>query len=514
MVLVELIALGPMKPGEERDFGIKRWLKGPKQKSVRTRQEDVGVIVGRERIAILPFANISPDPQDEYFADGMTEELISTLSKIGTLRVISRTSVMRYKHTDKSVDEISKELNVGSILEGSVRKAANDLRITVKLIDVQKDEHIWSQNYERRMENVFAVQSEIAERVAESLKVKLLDSDRQKLVRSPTGSAEAHTLYLKGRHHIGLLTKEGTDIALEYFKLALERDPGFALGYSGLAECLMQLEKPDYLGSEEYAKKALHIDPGLAEAHRTLADVLAYYSHQLEAAEAEYRKAIELNPNYARAHNSYAVFLRHLGRVDESFSEFRKALELDPLSRRINVSFGWGLFWRGELDKAIGQFKKVIEIFPNFPAGYWGLGCTYLRRSMYDEAFATAETYFAMSNNTFGRLYLRAYVHASKGEPIETQKILNEMLEHSGEERFSPFLMGLVYLRLGERDAGFEWVNRACTENDDNIWALIDVFNAFDELADVRTDPRFLSLLEKIGLTKTREQRESPKMRH
>src|SRR5437867_1492915 len=276
-VRVELITLSPLKPSDDRGLGLKGWLRGPKKKPPSAGRESGSIIAGRERIAILPFANISPDPQDEYFADGMTEELISTLSKIRTLKVISRTSVMRYRHTDKGVEEISRELNVGSILEGSVRRAANDLRITVKLIDVEKDEHVWSQDFERRMENVFAIQKEIARKVVESLPVDLLPADKRSIEKQQTESVEAYELYLKGRFLWNKRSKESMTKSMEYFQAAIQKDPSYPLPYVGLADAYSLLvisrhipPRDGYSKAEQALATALKLDDSLGEAHTSL----------------------------------------------------------------------------------------------------------------------------------------------------------------------------------------------------------------------------------------------------
>src|SRR2546422_4097923 len=275
----------------------------------------------RRRIAVLPLSNISPDPRDQYFVDGMTEELISTLSKIGELKVISRTSVMRYKTTDKSVDEIAKELSVGSIIEGTIRKVSDDLRITVQLIDAQSDEHLWSQDYDRKLDNVFGIQKEIALKVSEALKIQLLSYEKDDLGRRATGNTQAYTLYLKGRYFWNERTEHDLEKAAKYFEEAIKLDSQYALAYSGLADCYViqgaygwMMPADAFPKAKECVMKSIEIDPRLAEPHATLGDVFNSYEGRWKESEAEYKRAIELKPSYATGHMWYGLLLLFLRR--------------------------------------------------------------------------------------------------------------------------------------------------------------------------------------------------------
>ncbi|MGI0078861.1 MAG: hypothetical protein ACRECH_04495, partial [Nitrososphaerales archaeon] len=462
------------------------------------------VELDRTRLAVLPLSNLSPDPNDEYFADGMTEELITVLSGITGLTVIARTSVMPYKTVAKRVMEIGHELNVGTVIEGSVRKAANKVRIAVQVIDARNEGHLWASNYDRELNDVFAVQSEIAEKVAASLKVRLIDSDRQKLAKSPTGSVEAHTLYLKGRYYWNLRSRESVEKAIEYFNLAVEQDEDFALGYSGLAECYIVMGRNGlsdpasaYPKAKEYVRKALDRDPNLAEAHACLAGILHYYDHQLKSSESEFRRAIELNPNYASAHQWFAHLLAQKGIFNEAFAEIGRAMELDPLSRVINLNVGDGLYYRREYDKAIEQFKKVVDLDPKYDAVYASFVEAYLRKSMYDEALAAAEKYGELSKKPLEMKLIKSLVYASKQDREESRKLLTEVEEHFGEEILSPFWVGVVHFLLGDTNLCFEWLNKAYNEHDPNIMLV----NITVELEVAKSDPRFLSLLEKVGLS-------------
>ncbi len=458
----------------------------------------------KTRVAVLPLSNLSPDPNDEYFVDGMTEELIMALSGISGLTVIARTSVMPYKTAPKRILDIGLELDVGTVVEGSVRKAGNKVRISVQVIDARNEGHLWASNYDRELNDIFAIQSEIAEKVAGTLKVTLLESDKQKLAKSLTGSAEAHTLYLKGRYYWNQRSKESLEKALEYFKLAVEQDEEFAAGYSGLAECYMvmgrnQLANPmtAFPKAKEYIARALDLDPNLVEARASLANMLHYYDRKLKQAEVEFRRAIELNPNYASGHQWFAHLLMQEGRRNEAFAEITRAKELDPLSRAINLNMGDALYYLGEYDKAIEQFQKIVELDPKFAFVYPSLAEAYQRKSKYDEALTSAEKYGELSTKPLETKLYKAEILASKRDTIESRKLLAEVEENYAREVLSPFKIGIVHLLLGETNLCFEWLNKAYNEHDPNIMLM----NVEPELEAVKGDPRFLSLLEKVGLS-------------
>ncbi len=459
------------------------------------------------RVAVLPLSNMSPDPDDEYFADGMTEELITALSGISELTVIARTSVMPYKTAVKRVAEIGRELGAGTIIEGSVRKAANKVRISVQVIDARNEGHLWAQNYDKQLNDVFAVQSEIAEKVAETLRVKLLESGKRRLETPPTGSTEAYTLYLKGRYFWNLRSKEAMEKAIEHFTAAVEADPRFALGYAGLAECYGTIATNGqadpvtaYPKAAEYLMKALELNPNLAEVHTDLAMLRFDYEHKPKESELEFRKAIELNPNYAIAHWGFSHLLGAERRFNEAFAEIRRALELDPMSRVINLSLGDALYYQGEYEKAIEQYNKVIELDPNYDAVYFSLIPAYLRKFMYNEAVGAAERFAELSANSLESRLVKAYVYASMGDKEEAHKFLAEIEARYGEKFLSSYLVSIIHFILGETDEGFEWLNRAYNEHDANIMLM----NVDAELDNIKSDPRFLSLLEKVGLSEWR----------
>src|SRR5438128_3684923 len=320
------------------------------------------------RIAVLPLSNISSDNRDEYFADGMTEELISTLSRIAGLRVIARTSVIRYKATTKPIIEIGKELGVNTILEGSVRKSGNKIRITAQLIDASSEEHLWTQEYDRELEDIFTIQSDIAKRIAKALKVRVMQGESLRLEKKATGIPEAYAFYLKGRHSSSTRTEAGLNSAIGYFEKALKADPKFALAYTGLADASSILALLEFVPPREAfpkakiaAEKALALDDRLAEAHVSLGLVRFQYEWDWSGAEIEFKRALELNSGYAQAHQYYADYLKAIGRFDDALSEMGQAKYLDPLSLEINTGVGHVLYLSPEYVRSIEQYRKTVE---------------------------------------------------------------------------------------------------------------------------------------------------------
>jgi TolB-like protein/Tfp pilus assembly protein PilF len=334
----------------------------------------------KKSIAVLPFANLSPDPENEYFSDGLTEELINVLAKIEGLRVTSRTSAFAWKSKNEPIRRIGEQLNVNTVLEGSVRKAGNRLRITAQLVNVADDSHLWSERYDREMEDVFVVQDEIARAIVEALKIKLVGEEQCQLVQCATKSIEAYNLYLQGRFHWNKRSKEGFERAIKYFEQALQIDPKYAPAYAGLADCYTLLASYGYLAPQEgfpkareAATKALEIDEALAEAHASLAAIKLNYEQDLQGAEQEIERAIVLNPNYATAHHWHTATLLGLGRTEEALAAIQRALELDPLSAIIRVTTGETFQLAGRLAEAEEHLHKALEINPNLIGAYIGL---------------------------------------------------------------------------------------------------------------------------------------------
>jgi TolB-like protein len=496
---------------EDREMGLRRWLLGPRGSEKKPEGEAGETAKPQEldekRIAVLPFANMSPDPTDGYFADGMTEELITWLSGVRELSVIARTSVMKYKASPKGASEIGNELKAGTLIEGSVRKAGNRVRITVQLIDARSEDHIWAQNYDKQLDDIFAIQSEIAEKVAGELRIKLLESERQGLQRRPTASTEAYSLYLMGRHHWNERSVEEVNKAIECFNNAIKIDSGFALGYAGLADCYYVMAhnyqadpRPTYQMAKQYATRALELDYGLAEAHAALATVMTVCEHQWEAAEAGFKRAIELRPSYSSAHHWYANLLLFQRRLDEAEVETRRAVELDPFSLIPNATLCLLFYYRMDFDGAIAQAKKVLSTGSNVqtrlpPNLIWI--APYVQKEMYEEALREMEVQAALpGRESFAKL-CRGYVYAAMGKADESRRLLREAAENYRVEHLSSYAFARAYFLLGDNEQGFLWMQRGFGECEGLVF-----FPADFELERARDDPLYLPTLKKMGLEK------------
>ncbi|MGB6338619.1 MAG: protein kinase, partial [Candidatus Aminicenantaceae bacterium] len=342
-------------------------------------------------IAVLPFSDLSPQKDQAYFCDGMTDEIITKLSRLQEWKVMNKTSVMQYKNTDKNIKDIGRELGVTSILEGSIRKEEDNIRITAQLISVEDGFHLWSEIYDRKLERIFAIQNDIAENIVDALKQKLTPEEKQRLQKKTTENIEAYNLYLQGRYYWGQRTREAMPKSVEQFHKAIEIDPNYALAYSGLADCYiagggrhLDLSAEEaYAKAREAAQKALELDETLAEAHNSLAGVLTSYFWFWERAENEFIRAIELNPSYATARIWYAEHLYSIGRHDVSIQQARLALELDPLSSMISTALGVSLYFGGEYDQAIQQYQRTLTVTPNFQRAIYWLGFGYIKKEMY-----------------------------------------------------------------------------------------------------------------------------------
>ena len=360
------------------------------------------------------------------------------------------------------------------------------------------------ENYDRNLEDIFAVQSEVSEKVASSLELKLTAENRRTMRREThNASPEAYSLYLKGRYYWNIRSKEAVTKAIEYFKLAVDQDHNFAAGYSGLAMCYLVLGRNQLLDptdafpkAKEYTRKALELDPDLAEARVCLANSMHYYDYDPKGAEKEFRTAIELNPSYATAHQWLSHCLVQQGRLDECYSEISKAKELDPLSRIINLNVGDSLFYQKRYAEALAQFNKVKEMDPNFAFVYGSLAEVYQCLGRYEEALESADTYGKVSKRQLEAKLIKAQVYAAMGNLSESRRLLSDVEAEYKKEALSPLKIGTVYCLLGEIDACFEWMNRAYEERDPNVM----IIKIEPEFARLKGDLRFLSLQKKIGL--------------
>ena len=453
-----------------------------------------------QRVAVLPFRNMSPDPADEYFAEGMTEELITAVSKIPTLSVISRTSVMGYKGKDKRVSEIANELGVGTLLEGSVRKSASRVRITVQLIDAARDRHLWAENYDRNLEDIFAVQTDVAEKVASTLNLRLTEHDKRRMEAGGTASVEAYTLYLKGRFNLQRWDKRSLQTAIENFEHALERDRNYALCYCGLADAFSKiffLELADTMQTgakaKQYATKAVELDDSLPEAHLALGRVLGH-EYDFAGFRREVLKAIELNPNLAEAYISLAALNAFSTKWSECAESLEKALALDPLSVQTSGHAGTWFLYMGRYDEAIKHLRNSLELDPDNSFNLDNLGLAYIKKGMVDEGLAMVKK--ASETTGFdGPWPDLAWAYAKAGRMDEAKKVLERALANEGRTN-SPTMVAGIYSVLGDKDKTMEWLEKAYQQRSGYLAAVNGDF-VFENVQD---DPRFKALMARMGL--------------
>ncbi len=474
----------------------------PWESKSRTREVELEI----RRIAVLPFVSLSPDPNDEYFADGLTEELIDRLCQISELEVIARTSAMNYKKERKNAGQIGKELRAGALVEGSVRKADNRIRITAQLINANTEGHLWSSRYDRKLEDIFEVQSDVAKQVAEALRVRILSPELERIDRKPTESTTAYALYLQGRYYWNRRGISDVKKAMGFFELAVQEDSKFALGYVGLADCLLILRSNWNIDlessldkAEAMVAKALTLDPDLAEAHATKGLALSV-EFKFKEAEEEFKRAVELKPSYASAHQWYSqVFLNQM-KMDEAFKELDKAIGLDPLSPIINQNLGYYYLVTRDYDRALAQFGRAAEL--GEPTSHSWMGVTYWKMKKFGEMkreFAIAEEIFRGSFPLL-KTSIDLWVAYIEGDKETVKRILPHAETHMQENALDCFSVALYHFYLGEKDEGFEWLERSYSRKENSIAGIKMVSWMREVLEEVRKDPRYSDLLKRLGL--------------
>jgi TolB-like protein/class 3 adenylate cyclase/Tfp pilus assembly protein PilF len=470
------------------------------------RRATPGVV--NHRLAVLPFVSLSPDRADEYFADGITEELIARLSQVSGLEVIARTSVMSYKSTPKKIAEIGRELNVGTVLEGSVRKDGNKLRITAQLIRADNDAHLWAEGYDQDMKDALAIQKSIADRVAVAMATTLGTGKPALREVRGTQNGEAYNAYLKGRFHLNKSTPEGVKQAIVHFEDAIRLDPSFALAYVGLAGAYEQLPLSDdtfsnvaYPKARLAAVKAIELDPSLAEAHSALAVVKTFHDYDWEGADADFRRALALNPNSSATHWWYAWHLMFLRRFDEGIAEMQRAVELDPVSVATNTDLGWVLQFRGRWDESLGQLKKTLELDRSNPNILGAFGWAYLGKKMYKEA---EETFLREVQAFPGRepwvLIDPLSVYALRGDTSRALDFLNEIKRASKVKPVSGWTWTIAYLSLASQDRRYRTdmyrgLNQAADEH--SFW-LVHTSNPW--WTAFHSDPQWIAFRARLRL--------------
>ena len=438
------------------------------------RKSETEELKWQNSIAVLPFVDLSPEKDQEYFCDGMAEELINALTKIEKLQVASRTSSFQFKEKGYDIHDVGRKLNVKTFLEGSIRKAGNRLRVTAQLVNVDDGYHLWSEKYDRKMEDIFAIQDEISIAIIDKLKLKLLKEEKATFIKRYTDDMEAYDLYLKGRYFWNRRYKGGLQKGLEYFNQTIKKDPSYAPAYAGIADSLSILGLFGWLPPKEAfpkakatALKAIEIDDMLAEAYSSLGWINMLYDWNWTAAEKAFKRALEIDPNYAIGQLWYALYLLYMGRFEEATSTIMKALEIDSLSLLINVNFGCTLYFKRQYDEAIEQWLKTIEMDPNYLLSYWFLGAGYASKGMWKEVIYAFEKAVALSEESPFFIGFLGFAYATSG------------------------------FGLGEKDRLFEYLEKAYEAREPILIPTIKAAPFFDS---VRSDPEFKALLKKIGL--------------
>jgi len=504
---IEAVFLGD-KQLKNVDSSIKVYaltIKGQPVASIPSHQaKKYSAIKTQPSIAVMPFLNMSGDPEQEYFCDGITEEIINALTHVEDLRVVARTSVFVFKGKSEDIREIGKKLNVETLLEGSIRKSGNRLRVSAQLINVEDGYHIWSGRFDREMEDVFAIQDEISLAIARELKVRLLKGDKAKILKHHTGNLEAYNMYLKGLYYLRILTPEGYEKAIEFFEQSLERDPNYALAYDGLGRVNISRSywgnlppNQAYPNARTFTKKALEIDFDLAEAHASLGFISVFYDWNWTIAEQEFNLSWNLNPNSANSRIFYSFFLTITGRHEEAILEARRAQELDPLSSFISTHLGTALIYAGRCDEAIGELRMALSMNPNYFLAYLHLGMAYRAKSMIEEAIAEFEKALELSIRDPWATTNLATIYYQAGKEKQADKLINSLKERSRNEYIPPMCFYLFHLVRSDLDQAFPWLERAFQERDSFLlWGIV----SSEESYKLPPDPRFQVLITKIGL--------------
>jgi TolB-like protein/DNA-binding winged helix-turn-helix (wHTH) protein/Tfp pilus assembly protein PilF len=469
-------------------------------------RERAAAPLDKARVAVLPFIDLSAEGDSAYFADGMTEELIAQLSQIYGLTVIARTSVMKYRGTLKDVATIGRELRVGTILEGSVRHVDNHIRIGAQLIDVASQSYLWSQEYDRELTGVFGIQSDIATRVAQRLKVQLTAGEKRRIEEPGTENLEAYTLYLQGRYFRNQWDEAGMRQAIGYFEQAIVRDPNFALAYAGMADAYLLLPflsvttRPLDVFPKALAAvdQALQHGEGIAQVHTTMASAKLWYAWDWVGAEAAFKHALALSPNDAATHRRYAWFLIARGRQPDAIAVMHRAQELSPLSPGITRSVGQVFYWARQYDQALIHFQKALDLDPNVRMAYSGIVYASLQQGLSAEALAVCQQMV----NRWGRdpwsLWDLGYALAVSGQRDQARRVLAELHMQAQTSYVKPLAFAWIALGLDDKEQALAWMEQAYSDRDPHL-TLLNADPVYDHL---RTDPRFIALVQKIGLGK------------
>jgi TolB-like protein/Tfp pilus assembly protein PilF len=456
-------------------------------------------------IAVLPFENASNEPNTEYLSEGISEALINSLSELPQLRVIARPMAFRYKQKDVDPRWVGRELGVAAVLTGKVRQMRDALNVQVDLVDAVTGAEIWGTGYDRKITDLLAIKQAIAQQVTAKLKLKLSSEEQRRLVKRDSTNPEAYQFYLRGRYFWDKRTSDGIKQAIEHFQQSIQRDPNFALGYVGLADSYTGLTFYNFAApheampkAKESAMKALTLDDTLAEAHASLAHILINYDWNWSEAEKEFKRSIELKPDYATAHQWYAIhFLTATGRLEEAVQEMKKALELEPASLVMNTFMGATLYYAGRYDEAIDQCRRTIQMDPNFAVAHWHLGLVYEQKQLLDAAIEEFRKAISLSGGSplMKAALGRAYAESQKAQ--EANEMLNELIELSKQQYVSAYELATIYVALGNNEEAFRLLAKAYAEHSFHLVNL----NVSPQFKLVRSDPRFQDLVQRIGLS-------------
>jgi len=455
-------------------------------------------------LVVLPLENLTGDKEQDYFADGMTDDLTANLAKIRSLRVISRSTAMAYKGTRKPLSEIARELRVDAVVEGTVLRAGDRVRITAELVQVSTDHHLWADTYESPIGDVLALQNRVSSAIVDEIRINLSPEDKQRLAKTPSVSPEAYEDYLKGRYYWNRRSGEGFTRAIGYFEDATRKDPQYALAYAGLADCYGIIGATIYgtVPASEAAPKAkaaairaLEIDPSLAEAETSLATAKFNYDWDWAGASEGFKRAIELDPKYATAYQRYSLYSIAMGRFDESFEQIKHARDLDPLSISINSSFGWRLYLARQYDRSIAQLRGTLDMDPTYEWAHLILGQAFEQKGQYNLALAELQKAVELSHNTPLMVSALAHAYALSGNQVEAQKLLAQLITASRKQYVSPYYIAVVYLGLRQNDVAMTWLDKAFADRSNGlVFAKVE-----PELDPLRSDPRFVALEHKLN---------------
>ena len=456
-----------------------------------------------DSLAVIPTPSDGNDPNAEYLSEGITESIINTLSRIRRLRVLACSTVFRFKSRDADPQSIGVQLNVKGVMMIRVIRLGEKLIIRSELVKVSDGSQLWGEQYNRTPSDILAIQEEIAKAISDSLRFKLTPQDKMDLTKKPTENIEAYNLYLRGRYFWNKYEKEWVLKAIEAFKHAIMVDAHYALAYCGLADAYFRLSNLHFPPREvlpkakEAALRAVEIDENLAEAHCSLAMLYVYYDHDWIRAEKEFRKALELNPDLALAHQRYGSYLTFMGRFEEAIRHYETALELDPFSQQVNMNLATAYFLRGEHERAVDNLTKGIELEPNYMPTRFVLGCTYIQQGKLAEAIAEFQRIYKLNDEAYMALGFMGYAHALAGERAEAETLVNILQDISLRKYVSPYSILVIHLALGPRDRVFEILEQLYEErNDWMVWLKVS-----PELKILHDDPRYKSLLRRVGFT-------------